>query len=146
MGTHGRADYFYVFCTKFGVTVVWEVINSRDKRSKIWKNKEQHAKSQFFVRDRALQYSRLRSAGNTKCICELRAQKIETNFISVVNPIHEKLIMKHRPPLTADEKKHNANEVSYRRGFRNNLFFLFVHRLSVCVVLKIKIFFNLFFN
>ena len=33
-------------------------------------------KSQLFVRARALQYSRLRSAGHTKCNCALRAQKI----------------------------------------------------------------------
>ena len=32
-------------------------------------------KSQFFVRDRAVQHSRLRSAGHTKCDCALRAQK-----------------------------------------------------------------------
>ena len=31
-------------------------------------------KSQLFVRARALQYSRLRSAGHTKCNCALRAQ------------------------------------------------------------------------
>ena len=31
-------------------------------------------KSEFFVRARALQYSRLRSAGHTKCNCALRAQ------------------------------------------------------------------------
>ena len=36
-------------------------------------------KSQLFVRARALQYSRLRSAGHTKCNCALRAQKINVN-------------------------------------------------------------------
>ena len=37
-------------------------------------------KSQFFVRARALQYSRLRSAGHTKCNFSLRAQ-IKSKYV-----------------------------------------------------------------
>ena len=40
-------------------------------------------KSQSFVRARALQYSRLRSAGHTKCNCALRAQT--KLMVSMVN-------------------------------------------------------------
>ena len=42
-------------------------------------------KSQLFVRARALQYSRLRSAGHTKCNCALRAQTKYIGFTSFIN-------------------------------------------------------------
>ena len=59
-------------------------------------------KSQFFARARALQYSRLRSAGHTKCNCALRAQ------IKNIKPFSSA----HRMPKDvedAEDKEQNNN-------------------------------------
>ena len=71
-------------------------------------------KSQFFVRARALQYSRFRSAGHTKCNCALRAQinaKImETSKSSVLATNNTAILVGVRVCNVQNLQKHLSDE------------------------------------
>ena len=80
MDAHGGAGGSYDFFTKCGMTLRYDVSKSDPlpnrtiQNIKIKSNMQNPQKSQFSVWARALKYSRLRSAGHTKCNCALRTK------------------------------------------------------------------------